>query len=458
MKCLFGIDKHDGGVIDLDGRHVEFRSPIEAISAGISMIHQELTPIKDRDVAHNVYTGREPHGFWFVVDNKKIVSDTQELFDRLSIDIDPKCRMGDLTIAKMQLVEIAKAVSYDSKVVIMDEPTSSLTTSETTQLFEIIDRLKRDGVAIIYITHKLDEVFKISDEVTVLRDGKFIKNLPTKETTQDELIKLMVGREMEQMFPKNFYPIGDVVFRVEGLSCEGAFSDVSFELHRSEILGFAGLVGSGRTEIAETIFGIRKKTAGKIFINDREVTIRSPMEAIDNHIGMVTEDRRLTGVIPLSSVSYNIVIANIVHYLRKIGILKLKQMRDDAKTYTEKLRVKTPSLDTLMANLSGGNQQKAIVARWLLTNSDILIVDEPTRGIDVGAKAEIHAIISELAKEGKAIIMISSEMQEILSVSDRVLVMHEGEMKGVLDRAEASQERIMMYSAGINDLGGIERE
>lgn len=452
MKCLFGIYKHEAGKIILEGKEVCFDKPVDAINAGISMIHQELSPLRERSVAQNIFTGREPYAFGFIVDNKKIIDETQKLFDKLNIDIDPKQKMGNLTIAKMQLVEIAKAVSYHSKIVVMDEPTSSLTVAETSKLFEIINQLRSEGIGIIYITHKMDEVFEIADEVTVLRDGKFIKTLKSADTSKDELVQLMVGREMVQMFPKNYYPIGDVVLRVEDLACEGVFSGVSFEIHKGEIFGFAGLVGAGRTEVAETIFGIRKKAAGRIFVNGKEVQNATPMDAIRNGIGMITEDRRNTGVIPQSSVQFNISIANFIRYVNKFGLLNLKRMHSDAKEYSQKLRVKTPSLETKMESLSGGNQQKAIVARWLLTNSDILIIDEPTRGIDVGAKAEIHALISQLAGEGKAILMISSEMPEILSVCDRILVMYEGQMRGIVDRCEASQECIMQYSAGLNKM------
>lgn len=452
MKCLFGIYKPDAGDIVFQGEKVEFKGPHESIKQGISMIHQELTPLKDRTVAQNIFVGREPYSFLFMTDNKKIVEDTTKLFEKLKIEINPNTKMGDLTVAKMQLVEIAKAVSYDSKIVVMDEPSSSLTISETELLFEIIRQLKKDGVSIIFITHKMNEVFEIADEVTVLRDGKLIKNMPIEDTDENQLVSLMVGREMNEMFPKKYCPIGDVVLKVDNLSCEGVFQDVSFEVRSGEILGFAGLIGAGRTEIMETIFGIRKKSSGRIVIKGKEVDIKDPADAIKNGLGMVTEDRRGTGIIPQSSVEYNIVIANLLAYLSKLRCLYLKKMRKDAKEYAEKLKVKTPSINTKIANLSGGNQQKALVAKWLLTSPDILVVDEPTRGIDVGAKAEIHGFISQLAAEGKAILIVSSEMTEILSVSDRIVVMHEGSMTGILDRAEFDQETIMNYATGIKNL------
>ncbi|MEL7658136.1 MAG: sugar ABC transporter ATP-binding protein, partial [Bacillota bacterium] len=340
---------------------------------------------------------------------------------------------------------IAKAISYNSSIVIMDEPTSALTESEVEHLFNIIEDLKSKNVAIIYISHKMDEIFRISDEITVYRDGEYIASDRADNLDIDKLITLMVGRTMDKMFPKVECPIGDTILKVEGLSSGRAFHDVSFELRRGEILCFAGLVGAGRTEIVETIFGMRTRTAGKIYKEDKELNIKCPEDAIRNKIGLLTEDRRGNGIIGLLSVAENTVLAN----LKKYGFpLRHSKIRADAHDYVNKLNVKTPNLETPIANLSGGNQQKTLVGRWLLTNPDILIVDEPTRGIDVGAKAEIHSLITKLAGEGKAIIMISSELPEVLGMADRVLVMHEGTMTGIIDREDATSEIIMKYATG----------
>ena len=451
MKCLFGIYRPDSGKVFFKGEEVNFSGALDALNCGISMIHQELTPVKDRTVAQNVWIGREPMRYGVFTDDKKMNKDTKELFERLNIDIDAQEMMGNLTLAKMQLVEIAKAVSYNASIVIMDEPTSALTNAETEHLFEIIKHLKQQGVAIIYISHKMVEIFRISDEITVLRDGKFIYSSQASELDSRKLITLMVGRDMDQLFPKEIYPIGEVLLKVEGLSCGKLFSDVSFEVRRGEIMGFAGLVGAGRTEVLETIFGIRRKTAGKIYIEGKEVDIKNPNDAIELKMALLTEDRRESGIIPVLSVESNITISSLKNYLDALRLLSNKKIKKYATEYSEKLNVKTPSIDTKIENLSGGNQQKALVARWLLTSPDILMVDEPTRGIDVGAKAEIHTLISHLAGEGKAIIVVSSEMQEVLAVSDRILVMHEGKESGIIDREEATQELVMQYAAGIQN-------
>lgn len=449
MKCLFGIYKADSGTIRFRGEQVQFSNTLEALQAGISMIHQELSPVRDRPVWENLYLGRPVKKWHCFTDDRQMIKEAKALFERLNIHIDPQVRMGDLTVAKMQLVEIAKAVSYNASVVIMDEPTSALTVTETEQLFDIIAQLKAQGVAIIYISHKMEEIFRISDDITVLRDGQYIASKPAAELNTDQLIELMVGRSMDDMFPKVEYPIGEVVMKVENLSCEKCFKDVSFELRRGEILGFAGLVGAGRTEVIETIFGIRQKSEGKITLFGKETQIETPRDAIANGLALLTEDRRSTGIVPVLSVEHNITISSVKKYA-KSGFLTVKKMRTDSQDFVDKLKVRTPSIDTKIENLSGGNQQKALVARWLMTLPDILMVDEPTRGIDVGAKAEIHMLLSEMAGAGKAIIMVSSEMQEVLAVSDRILVMHEGTVSGIVDRKDFSQEKIMKYAAGLH--------
>ncbi len=440
MKCLIGIHEPTSGKIIYMGKEVNFKNTITALNNGISMIHQELSPVTEMTVCENVWVGRQPIKAGFVVNKKKMYRDTKELFDKLSMDINPYEKMGNLSVAKMQMVEIAKAVSYNSSIVIMDEPTSALTEAETNTLFNIIENLKKENVAVVYISHKMDEIFKICDEITVFRDGEYVGSDLKENLTMDELIKLMVGREMTEMFPKVECPIGEVVLKVENLSAGKAFKNVSFELRRGEILGFAGLVGAGRTEIAEAIFGLRHVTGGKIYLNGKEINIKSPEAAIANGIALLTEDRRRNGIVGVLSVRDNAVLAN----LKKYGFpLKHKKIKTDTEEYVSKLSVKTPSLEALIQNLSGGNQQKVLVARWLLTNPEILIVDEPTRGIDVGAKAEIHSLISKLAAEGKAIIMISSELPEVMGMSDRVLVMHEGNLTGIINREEFTQESIM---------------
>ena len=445
MKCLIGIQRPTSGEIIYDGKQVEFTSPAQALEAGISMIHQELSPVPERPVCENLWLGRLPMKNKFMVDHKKMVSDAQELFDRLGLDLDPTEKMGNLTVAKMQMVEIAKAVSWNSKIVIMDEPTSAITESEVEHLFKIIEDLKKKNVAIIYISHKMDEIFRISDDITVYRDGEYVTTDRAANLDVDKVITLMVGRKMGNIFPKVDCPIGETVLKVENLSSGKAFRNVSFELHKGEILGFAGLVGAGRTEVVETIFGMRNKTGGKIFKNGVELDIRNPADAIRNKIGLLTEDRRGNGIVGLQSVGVNTILANIKQY----GfVLNKKKMREDAMHYSQALKVKTPSLDALIMNLSGGNQQKVLVGRWLLTDPDILIVDEPTRGIDVGAKSEIHSLITQLAGEGKAIIMISSELPEVMGMSDRICVMHEGELTGIIDRKDFDSDLIMKYATG----------
>ena len=444
MKCLIGIHKPTSGKMIYKGKEVSFSNTLSAMSAGISMIHQELSPVPERTVCDNVWLGRYPRK-GLIVDQRKMRKECLDLFAKLGLDLDPDEKMKNLTVAQMQMVEISKAVSYDSQIVIMDEPTSSLTESEVEHLFKIIADLKAKNVAIIYISHKMEEIFRISDDITVYRDGKYITSDRAENLNIDKLITLMVGREMGAMFPKVDCPIGETIFKVENLSSGRAVKNVSFELHKGEILGFAGLVGAGRTETVETIFGMRPKTGGKIFKDGKELHIKSPEQAISNKIALLTEDRRGNGIVGLLSVAENTVLANLKQY----GMpLRHHKIHEDAAEYAKKLNVKTPSLDTPIQNLSGGNQQKVLVGRWLLTDPDILIVDEPTRGIDVGAKAEIHSLITKLAGEGKAIIMISSELPEVLGMADRVLVMHEGTMTGIIDRKDATSELIMKYATG----------
>ncbi len=448
MKILSGMYKPTEGIVLYKGVETEFNAPIESIRLGIAMIHQELSPVPHRSVMENVWLGREPliKGSPFV-DHRKMHDDTKRLLDDLELSIDPRIEMAKLTVAKMQMVEIAKAVSYNADVVIMDEPTSSLTKGEVEHLFKIIRRLREQGKAIIYISHKMDEIFAISDEVSVLRDGKYVGTYPAAELTTDKLIALMVGRELNEMFPKVECPITDVKLQVKNLSSPGAFQDISFEVRKGEILGFAGLVGAGRTEVMETLFGMRHKSAGSVLIDDKPVDIRAPEDAIKHKMALLTEDRRLSGIFPMLDIKDNMIMAVIDRYRNRLGkFLNHSQIRNECGEYRQKIKIKTPSLEQKIMNLSGGNQQKVLVARWLMSEPEILILDEPTRGIDVGAKAEIHTLITNLAAKGKAIILVSSELPEILGMSDRIAVMREGKLTGIVERKDATQEVVMKYA------------
>ena len=447
MKVLIGMYPMDSGTITYKGQPVTIDKTETALKMGISMIHQELSPVPYMSVAENIFLGREPCNGMGVIDKKQMLTQTRKLLGDLNLDIDPSALMKDLSMANTQMVEIAKAISYDSSVVVMDEPTSAITEREVEHLFEMIRALKSRGVAIIYITHKLDEVFKIADEITVFRDGKHVATVPTAETTRDSLISMMVGRELTNLFPKEQVPIGEVVLSVRNLTRQGKVYDVSFDLRSGEILGLAGLMGAGRTEIIEGIFGIAKIDSGEVLIRGRKVEIKGPSDAIQQGMALLTEDRKLTGIMGVLPVRDNMVIASLANYGRA-GVLNLRLINQICSQEKTRLDIKTPSMDQLIRNLSGGNQQKVLVSRWLLTTPDILILDEPTRGIDVGAKAEIHRLMSLLAREGKAIIMISSELPEILGMSDRVLVMHEGHLTGEFNREDATQENILRAATG----------
>ncbi|OQP06162.1 D-xylose ABC transporter ATP-binding protein [Geobacillus sp. 46C-IIa] len=448
MKILIGIYTPDQGKIMFDGEELKVSTIKQALDKGISMIHQELSPVPNMTVAENIFLGREPsYPFVGWVKMKELIKKTRQLFEQLEIDIDPNAKMADLSIANMQMVEIAKAISYNSKLIIMDEPTSAITEKEVHHLFHIIRSLKKEGVSIIYITHKMDELEQITDEVTVLRDGKYIGTKSSHQISRDELIQMMVGRELNQIFHKPKIPIGEVALSVKGLTKKGKFHDVSFEVRKGEIVGFAGLMGSGRTEVLESVFGVAKPDAGDIYVHGKKVAIRSARDAIRYGMGLLTEDRKLTGLFLPLSVEDNMITVTVNQYT-KAGFLQQRKIREDCQRLAEQLAIKTPSLQQLIKYLSGGNQQKALIARWLLHNPDILFLDEPTRGIDVGAKAEIYNLIFDLAKRGKAIVVVSSEMPEILGLSDRIIVMHEGRKTGELTREEATQERIMQLATG----------
>ena len=455
MKCLIGMYTPDEGTVELAGDIVRFKDTKDGLEHGISMIHQELSPVPEMMVAENIWLGREPRGRLGLLSPAAMFRKTRELFDEWKINIDPKARMKDLTVSKQQMVEIAKAISYDAKIIIMDEPTSAIPEREVAHLHGMIKRLTDFGVAIIYITHKMDEVFRISDDITVFRDGKHVGSYPAKELDRDKLIKLMVGRELTDLFPKEEAEIGDVVLSVQGLNRGSVVKDVSFELRRGEILGLAGLMGAGRTEVLETIFGIEKADSGEVVLNGRALRIKQPSDAIRAGMALLTEDRKLNGIMGVLSVRDNITAAALPRYSPR-GVLHVGEMRKDSEEQREKLRIKTPSLGQLIKNLSGGNQQKALISRWLLTVPDVLMIDEPTRGIDVGAKSEIHRLMSMLAQEGKAIIMVSSELPEVLGMSDRILVMHEGRISGELSREEANQESVMHLATGGDEVAASE--
>lgn len=452
MKCLFGIYKPDGGEIVLDGQRVEINNSKDALSLGVSMIHQELYPVPHRNVMENLWLGRFPVkgiGPLKIVDEKKMRTDTLTLFRDLDMDIDPNASVGSMSVSKIQSLEIAKAVSFRSKVIVMDEPTSSLTGNEVEQLFKIINELRGRGVSIIYISHKMEEILRISDDVTIMRDGRLIGTWPAAGLTTDLIISRMVGRDLKERFPERHNKPGDVLLKVEKLTSPfpKSFRDVSFELRQGEILGVGGLVGAQRTELIEALFGLRSVASGEISLRGRKVKIKSPTDAKKHKIALLTEERRVTGIFPVLSILENTMIANLDRYINPFFLLNERKGRAEVAGSVEKLRVKTPSIKELIKNLSGGNQQKVLLARWLLTEPDILLLDEPTRGIDVGAKFEIYTIIADLAKQGKSIIMISSEMPELLGMSDRIMVMSEGRLTGILDGRQATEQEIMRLAA-----------
>ena len=449
MKCLFGIYTPDSGEIYIDGKKVSYKDPKDALDSGVAMVHQELNQVSMRSVAENIMLGRFPNKYG-IVDAKKMNQQTQDLFDKLGLNFDPKRIIGKYSVAERQLIEIAKAVSYDAKILVLDEPTSSLTESEVDKLFEIINKLRKQGVGIIYISHKMEEILSISDFVTVMRDGKFIDCKPASELSKDEIIRLMVGRKIDASNLKTDEYIKDeVMLEVKNLTgkYKPTVTDISFDLKKGEILGIAGLVGSRRTELVETIFGLRQKASGQIFIHGKEVENKDPIEAIKNGFALVTEERRATGIFPYAAIRLNATIANIKKYA-KHSIVSDKAIKEDTNKVIESMEVKTPSQSTKIMNLSGGNQQKVIIGRWLLTDPDVLLLDEPTRGIDVGAKYEIYKLIGQLAKEGKSVLFISSEMAELQMVCNRIMVMSNGRLAGIERNDEnLTQEKIMALQA-----------
>ncbi len=448
LKCLFGIYEKDQGKIFFKGQEINFTSSKEALENGVSMVHQELNLVLQRTVMDNMWLGRYPTKGWFI-DHGKMYDDTKRIFDELDIDIDPKVKVATLSVSQMQMIEIAKAFSYDAKIVIMDEPTSSLTEKEVNHLFKIINKLKDKGCGIVYISHKMEEIFQLCDEITILRDGQWVATQPLKGMTMDQIIGMMVGRELTQRFPEKTNQSKEVILEIEHLTAKNqpSIQDVTFNLHKGEILGIAGLVGAKRTDIVETLFGIRDRSQGSIKLHGKEVANHNAHEAIRNGFALVTEERRSTGIYSRLDIAFNSLIANMDSYKGSMGLLSDNKMKSDTQWVIDSMRVKTPTQQTQIGSLSGGNQQKVIIGRWLLTQPEILMLDEPTRGIDVGAKFEIYQLILELAKKDKGIIIISSEMPELLGITDRIMVMSNGRVAGIVNTKETDQSEILRLAS-----------
>ena len=447
MKCLFGINSGYEGEIYLEGERVSFKNPRDALENGVAMVHQELNQATKRNVMDNIWLGRYPTYLGFVTSEKKMYRDTKKIFDSLGIKTDPRAIMNRLSVAERQMAEIAKAVSYDARIIVLDEPTSSLTDREVGHLFKIIERLKSRGCGIIYISHKMDEILKISDEVTVMRDGKHIATESAESLTVEKIIKLMVVRELTQMFPKKTNSPGEILLRIESLSSKhNHVENVSLCLRRGEIIGLAGLAGAGRTEIIENIFGISERSGGKLYLNGKEIKNRTPREAIKNGFALLTEERRTTGIFGNLDIRENTTISSLRKHLR-LGVISERSRKSDTAWSIGAMNVKTASQETHIKLLSGGNQQKVILGRWLLTEPEILMLDEPTRGIDVGAKYEIYQLIDSLAAKGKSVIVVSSELPELLGICDRIYVMSGGRIAGEVNAKSATQEEIMTLAA-----------
>ena len=446
IKVLCGIHKRDGGTVEYFGEEVNFANIADSQAAGISVVHQELNMMNHLTVAQNMFIGREPK-LGFFIDDRKMIEEAGEMFNKIGVKIDPTVKLGDLTVGKQQMVEIAKAVSRDCKLLILDEPTAALTQPEVEELFKIMNDLKAKGIGMIYISHRMDEINRISDRVTVMRDGEYVGTVNTVDVTKDDIVKMMVGRViMSGQKEASTVPAdAPVVLEVKNLNAGKMVKNVSFNLRKGEILGFAGLMGAGRTEVARALYGADPKQTGEIYLNGKRVNIKTPEQAVKNGICYLSEDRKRYGLMLDKSVSDNSAIASLDDFI-SFGLINDKKITEVSAEANAKLRTKTPSMEQLLKNLSGGNQQKVIIARWLMKNCDIFIFDEPTRGIDVGAKSEIYVLMDELVKQGKSIIMISSELPEVLRMSDRVLVMCEGRKTGELDIAEANQQNIMQLA------------
>lgn len=446
MKCMFGIYKMDEGEIYYEGEKVHIKDPLDALKKGIAMVHQELQPIPERSVAENIFVGRYPMKMGgLIVDHNKMYADAAEVLKEVHLNYDPRAKLKTLSVSQMQLVEIAKAVSADCRVLILDEPTSSLTAAEVEALFTIVNELRDKGVSIVYISHKMDEILRISDEVTIMRDGQYIGTWDAKDLTTDMIITKMVGRELTNLYPQLHNQPGEVVFEVKDFTSINpkSFRDVSFTLRKGEILGVGGLVGAQRTELMEGLFGIRAHSKGSIYYQGKELKINKPRDAIQNRLCLLTEDRRATGILGVLSVADNVAVSSLDKYLSAGFVLNNRKVDKLVQENVAKLSIKTPSSKTQIQSLSGGNQQKVLISRWLANDPDVFILDEPTRGIDVGAKYEIYCIIADLAAQGKSVIMISSEMSELIGMSDRIMVMCDGRVTGFVDRKDATQENIL---------------
>ena len=447
MKCLFGIYAKDEGQISLCGKLIDFNSPKEALESGVAMVHQELNQCLDRSVLDNLYLGRYPKRFG-VIDEAKMLKDSIKLFASLKMNVNPQQIMRKMSVSQRQMVEIAKAVSYNAKIIVLDEPTSSLTENEVKKLFSIVDELRKTGVSFVYISHKMDEVFQICDEVSVLRDGKMIMTKPIKETNMNELIAAMVGRSLEKRFPDVDNEPGDYIFEVKNLSTkyDPVLEDISFKVKKGEIFGLYGLVGAGRSELLEAMFGIRTVASGEMIYSGKKLYFNSSREAMDNSFALVTEERKLNGMFAKADIEFNTVITNLESYKSR-GILSNQKMYEAAIREVKLMHTKCVSPNELISSLSGGNQQKVIIGKWIERQPEIFLLDEPTRGIDVGAKYEIYQLIINMAKQGKTIIVVSSEMPEILGITNRIAVMSNHKLAGIVDTKETNQEELLRLSA-----------
>lgn len=447
MKILTGVYTKDAGTVTVDGREVCYKNPQEAEKAGIVFIHQELNVLFDLTVEENMFLGKEIKKAFGVCDRKAMRQEVRRILDRLGVNIDPGQRMNELSVGQQQMIEIAKALMVDAKVIIMDEPTAALTQSETTVLFQVINSLKQKGVSIVYISHRMEEIFELCDRITILRDGSYIGTKKISETDMNDVVKMMIGREIGERYPLRNAKTGGVAFEVKGLSCPGVFENVSFQVHAGEVLGVSGLMGAGRTEIMQAIFGNMPHVTGEIYLDGKQIQNRSPLEAMKNGIGFITEDRKVEGLMLEESIQKNISIANLGR-ISKSGVLQKGAEDELVKRGIEELHIKCFGPQHECSNLSGGNQQKVVFAKWIYTNPKVLILDEPTRGVDIGAKKEIYSIINELAEKGVAIIMVSSELPEVLGMSDRIMVVQEGHVRGILHKEDADQENIMILATG----------
>ena len=447
MKILTGVYTKDAGQVIVDGKEVSYNNPQEAEKAGRVFIHQELNVLFDLTVEENMFLGKEIKKVFGICDRKAMRKRVQEILDMLGVDIDPTQRMDELSIGQQQMIEIAKALMLDAKVLIMYEPTAALTQSETEVLFKVVNSLRQKGVSIVYISHRMEEIFELCDRITILRDGTYIDTKRIADIDMNDIVKMMIGREIGERYPVRNSKIGDVAFEVKNLNCPGAFENVSFEVRAGEVLGVSGLMGAGRTEIMQAIFGNMPNVTGQLLLDGKEIKNKNPQQAIQNGIGFITEDRKVEGLMLEESIMKNISLANLGR-ISNGGVINKKKEQELVNKGIEELRIRCFGPQHECNNLSGGNQQKVIFAKWIYTNPKVLILDEPTRGVDIGAKKEIYNIINELAAKGVAIIMVSSELPEVLGMSDRVMVVREGEVRGILNKEEANQESIMTLATG----------